>query len=120
MLELGIHDDAKFDDLVVLVERGERVEERDAHALLEHAAGEVVRNLEVEGAGHARPRLDEVEEAVQLGSDAVVAAELGSSTADQIPGSGRRASVIVLLMLSKPTVMHRVIHLMWGCCGASD
>ena len=41
-------------------------------ALFEHAPGEVVGHLEVEGAAEHALRLDQADEAVQLGGDAVV------------------------------------------------
>ena len=58
-----------------LVEGADGVEEGDPAALLDHAAGELVRHLEVEGAGHDALGLDQAEEAVQLRGDAVVRLE---------------------------------------------
>ena len=67
----------------------ERIEQGNADALLEHAAGEFVGHLEVEGAGHNALRLDQVDEAVQLRSDAVVGAELGENGRPEIPSRVR-------------------------------
>ena len=71
--DLGVDDDREVRDLLVLVaQAGDRVEEGKSDALLEHAAGEFVRHLEIEGAGHDALGLDQADEAVQLRGDPLV------------------------------------------------
>ena len=69
-----VHRDGEVRDGVVPDAR-DRFGDGDPDALFEHAAGEVVRDLEVERAGEHALRLDQVEEAVELRGDAVVLRE---------------------------------------------
>ena len=64
--DLGVHDDREVGDLVLVVDGRQGVEEGHPDALLEHAAGEVVGHLEVEGSAEHALRFDQVDEAVQL------------------------------------------------------
>ena len=73
--DVRVHDDGEIGDGLVVAERDDGVEEREANALLEHATGEVVGHLEVERACHDAARYDEREEAFELGSDAVVGSQ---------------------------------------------
>ena len=75
LLDLGIDDDREVDDLLVIARAGDRVEERQTDALLEHAARELVGHLKVEGARHDALGFDEADEARELRSDAVVRRE---------------------------------------------
>jgi hypothetical protein len=75
VLDVGVHDDREVRDLLVFTEPRDGIEEGQADALLEHAAGEFVGNLEVEGARHDALRLDEADEPEELWSDAFVRRE---------------------------------------------
>ena len=62
--------------LRLLVDPRERLHDRRAHALVDLRGGQVVRNVEVEGSAHDALGNGEVQEALQLRSDAVVVGEL--------------------------------------------
>lgn len=69
-----VHRDGEVRDRVV-TDAGDGLGDRDAYPLLEHAAGQVVGDLEVQGAGEDALRFDQVEEPVELRRDAGVFAE---------------------------------------------
>ena len=77
VLDLGVHDDREARD-VVAGDGREGGEEGQPDALLEHAARELVRHFEVEGARHDAARLDEVDEPVQLRRDALIRCQRGA------------------------------------------
>ena len=75
LLDFRIHHDREVLDVVVVVDSAERVQQGNPDALLEHAASQFVGNLEIESAGQHALRLNQVDEPVQLRSDAVVRAQ---------------------------------------------
>jgi hypothetical protein len=62
-LDLGVDHDREVGDLLVVAEARDGIEKRNPDALLEHAAGELVGHLEIQGASHDALRLDQVDEA---------------------------------------------------------
>jgi hypothetical protein len=62
VLDLGVDHDRKVRDPVFPIDGAERIEKRNADALVEHAAGELVRNFEIQRAGEHTLWLDEVDE----------------------------------------------------------
>ncbi len=81
----------------VVTDAGDGLGDRDADALLEHPAGQVVRDLEVEGAGEDALRFDQVEEAVQLRGDAVVLGEEAQDGGPEVlDGVGRHRHVALV------------------------
>jgi hypothetical protein len=59
----------------------ERVHDRLAHALVELSRRQIVRNVEVQGTAHHALCDGEIEEALQLRGDAIIALELGEHEA---------------------------------------
>ena len=72
-----------------LVDRAERVEKGHADALLEHAAGELVGHLEIEGAGEHALGLDEVDESLQLRGDPIVGVQQSQHGVPEFSGGIR-------------------------------
>ena len=108
MRDVRVHHYREIRHGYAVAEISDRIEERNTDALLEHSAGEVVGNFEVQGSGHDPFGLDEAEKALELRGDAVIRPQAGEyrlpDIADFFGAVGHTCPYEII------EVTHRVIH----------